>query len=114
MPHDIDVHVGNMIRQRRWLIGLTQEALAEKIDVKFQQVQKYETGVNRVSASRLWMIAQALGVQISYFFEDLGETAPEDTEATKDASKIFQTVVTLPRVHRQAVMATAQAFAGAA
>ncbi|MEL6171602.1 MAG: helix-turn-helix transcriptional regulator, partial [Pseudomonadota bacterium] len=67
MPHVVDVHVGKRIRQRRWLIGMTQQKLAELVGIKFQQIQKYETGANRVSASRLWDIAEAMGVPISFF-----------------------------------------------
>ena len=60
MVHVVDVHVGKRIRQRRWLTGMTQQKLAEMVGIKFQQIQKYETGANRVSASRLWDIADAL------------------------------------------------------
>src|SRR6056297_1907953 len=73
MPHPVDVHVGKRIRHRRWLVGMTQQQLAERVGIKFQQIQKYETGANRVSASRLWDIADALGVQVSFFFEGLEE-----------------------------------------
>lgn len=68
MTHPVDVHVGKRIRHRRWLVGMTQQQLAEKVGIKFQQIQKYETGANRVSASRLWDIASSLEVQISQFF----------------------------------------------
>ena len=71
MVHVVDVHVGKRIRQRRWLTGMTQQKLAELVGIKFQQIQKYETGANRVSASRLWDIADALGVPVSFFFEGL-------------------------------------------
>ncbi len=71
MKHNVDVHVGKRIRHRRWMIGMTQQQLAEKVGIKFQQIQKYETGMNRVSASRLWDIAETLGVHIGFFFEGL-------------------------------------------
>ena len=61
MKHPVDAHVGKRIRHQ----------LADKVGIKFQQIQKYETGMNRVSASRLWDVADALGVQISFFFEGL-------------------------------------------
>ena len=64
MKHEVDVHVGTRIRHRRWLIGMTQQQLADQVGIKFQQIQKYETGANRVSASRLWDIARALDVPI--------------------------------------------------
>ncbi|MEL7149993.1 MAG: helix-turn-helix transcriptional regulator [Pseudomonadota bacterium] len=78
MKHPVDVHVGKRIRHRRWLVGMTQQQLAESVGIKFQQIQKYETGMNRVSASRLWDIATALSVPVSFFFEGLGATTPAD------------------------------------
>ena len=84
MPHEVDVHVGKKIRQRRWLIGMTQQTLAESVGIKFQQIQKYETGANRVSASRLWDIAEVVGVPVSFFFEGM-ETAESDVDARDTA-----------------------------
>lgn len=71
VPDPVDVHVGARIRTRRLLIGMNQETLAKALGLTFQQVQKYEGGANRVSASRLAEIANVLGVSISYFFTDL-------------------------------------------
>lgn len=67
---DIDHYVSLRIRQRRIMLGLTQQQMAELIGVTYQQAHKYETGINRISAGRLYQIAQALGVDIGYFFED--------------------------------------------
>lgn len=72
-PHRVDVHVGNRLRQRRVAVGMTQERLARMIGITFQQVQKYERGTNRIVASRLFELAQALGVSVDYFFEGLAE-----------------------------------------
>ena len=69
MPHPVDVHVGKQIRHRRWLTGMTQQQLAEAVGIKFQQIQKYEKGTNRVGASRLQAIASVLSAPVSYFFE---------------------------------------------
>jgi transcriptional regulator with XRE-family HTH domain len=80
MTHPIDAHVGKRIRHLRWRLGITQMLLASRIGVKFQQVQKYETGANRISASRLWEVSKALDVPISYFFEDHAMT--ERSKAT--------------------------------
>ena len=79
MTHPVDVHVGKRVRHRRWLIGMTQQQLAERVGIKFQQIQKYETGANRISASRLWDIADALEVPVSFFFEGLQGTSAEET-----------------------------------
>ena len=70
-PQDVDRYVGARIRERRILLGLTQQQMAELIGVTYQQAHKYETGINRISAGRLYQIARALGVEISYFFEDV-------------------------------------------
>lgn len=70
-PNPIDVHVGNRIRLRRTLLGLSQERLASLLGLTFQQVQKYERGMNRVGASRLWDIGKVLEVPISFFYEDM-------------------------------------------
>ena len=69
----IDMHVGKRVRLRRALFGMSQEQLCAKLNVTFQQVQKYERGANRISASRLWDISQILDVPISYFFDDMSE-----------------------------------------
>jgi len=72
-PNPIDLHVGGRIRMRRKVLGVSQERLAEALGLTFQQVQKYERGSNRVSASKLYEIARFLGSPISYFFEGLAD-----------------------------------------
>lgn len=67
----IDLHVGKRLRRRRRLLGLTQQELGEKVGIRFQQIQKYEAGANRVSASRLFELSEALSVPIQYFYEGL-------------------------------------------
>ncbi|CAE7898802.1 unnamed protein product, partial [Symbiodinium necroappetens] len=70
-PNPVDVHVGQRLRQRRTLLGMSQERLGEAIGLTFQQVQKYERGANRVSASRLYDLARVLDTDLNYFFEDM-------------------------------------------
>ena len=70
-PNPIDVHVGNRIRLRRTLLGLSQEKMASLLGLTFQQVQKYERGMNRVGASRLWDIGKVLDVPIGFIYEDM-------------------------------------------
>ena len=70
-PSPIDVHVGSRVRLRRTLLGMSQEKLGEALGLTFQQVQKYERGVNRIGASRLFDLARVLDVPISFFFDDL-------------------------------------------
>ena len=72
----IDNHVGGRIRERRIMLGLTQQQLAEMIGVTYQQAHKYERGINRVLAGRLFEIGRALSAQITYFYEGIGEEGP--------------------------------------
>lgn len=80
-PHPVDLHVGSRIVHRRKELELTQSDLAQTLGVTYQQSQKYEKGLNRISASKLWIVAAALSVDIEYFFEGLdvpGETVRAD------------------------------------
>lgn len=70
-PHPVDLHVGKRLKQRRALLGLSQQTLGDHLGLSFQQVQKYENGANRISASRLYLLAQILNVPVGYFFEGL-------------------------------------------
>ncbi len=78
MTSDIDLHVGKRLRRRRRLLGLTQQSLAEEVGIRFQQIQKYECGANRVSAARLFELSEALSVPIQYFYEGLSEQEHSD------------------------------------
>lgn len=82
MSNDIDLHLGKRLRRRRRLLGLTQQQLAATVGVRFQQIQKYECGANRISAARLWRLSEALEVPVGYFYDGLmdlpcREVAPE-------------------------------------
>src|SRR4051812_12223036 len=91
-PDRVDLHVGARIRMRRILLDMNQQALGKKLGLTFQQVQKYENGSNRVSASRLSGIAEALGVAVGYFFIDLDEGEhPRSDEETLWQQRIAQT-----------------------
>lgn len=80
-PHPVDMHVGQRLRMRRTLLGMSQEMLAERLGISFQQLQKYEKGSNRLSASRLFELSRMLDVPVSYFFDEL----PNDGEVSADA-----------------------------
>jgi transcriptional regulator with XRE-family HTH domain len=71
----IDTHVGSRVRLRRMLLGMSQEKLAEQLGLTFQQVQKYERGINRIGASRLFDLSRLLGVSVQYFYDDAPELA---------------------------------------
>ena len=91
MGNDIDVYLGKRLRRRRRLLGLTQQQLASAVGVRFQQIQKYECGANRISAARLWELAEALEVPINYFYEGLeAEAAPD---AANDSVKRSEQVL---------------------
>ena len=90
-PEAVDIHVGAMIRSQRRALGMSQTALGDKPDVAFQQVQKYEKGSNRVSSSQLAKIADALGVEPSFFFPRNGKSNTEVPEAVTLTSTIGAT-----------------------
>jgi transcriptional regulator with XRE-family HTH domain len=85
-PNEIDMHVGQRLRVRRSLLGLSQEKLADAIGLTFQQVQKYERGTNRVSAGRLFELSTVLDVPVSYFFEQISESVGKGKSAAAGLS----------------------------
>ncbi len=118
MKHPVDAHVGKRIRHRRWMVGMTQQQLADKVGIKFQQIQKYETGMNRVSASRLWDIAETLGVTISFFFEGLAEGAVApgaiDMMVDKEALELVRSYYSIPEAQRRRLFDLARVLSDAA
>ena len=93
-PHPIDVHVGSRVRLRRTLSGLSQTQLGERLELTYQQIQKYERGVNRISASRLYQLSRILGVPVSFFFDDLDEEAgarrPDDILIIRETTEFVR------------------------
>jgi transcriptional regulator with XRE-family HTH domain len=119
MKHPVDVHVGKRIRHRRWMVGMTQQQLADKVGIKFQQIQKYETGMNRVSASRLWDISEAMSVTISFFFEGIGVEEPTDDVtgdilADKEALLLVRSYYAIPEAQRRRLFELAKVLSEAA
>ncbi len=123
MKHPVDVHVGKRIRHRRWMVGMTQQQLAERVGIKFQQIQKYETGMNRVSASRLWDISDAMGVPVSFFFDGLGRRSAPETEemaaqgdflADKEALELVRSYYAIPENQRRRLFELARVLSDAA
>ena len=125
MKHPVDVHVGKRVRHRRWMVGMTQQQLGEAVGIKFQQIQKYETGMNRVSASRLWDIAKAMDVDVRFFFEGIDEgvtdSAPEDLKtvspkmqgdllADKEALELVRSYYSIPENQRRRLFDLARAL----
>ena len=97
VPDPIDVHVGGQIRTRRLLLGMNQEELAQRLGLTFQQVQKYESGANRVSASRLWEIAAILTMPIAYFFPlDQGQHRPNEQLQRPESIELIRFFYAIP------------------
>lgn len=124
MKHPVDVYVGKRVRHRRWMVGMTQQQLAEKVGIKFQQIQKYETGMNRVSASRLWDISEALGVPVAFFFDGIDATASADVAATgsvpadiladKEALELVRSYYSIPENQRRRLFELARVLSDVA
>jgi transcriptional regulator with XRE-family HTH domain len=103
------------------MVGMTQQQLAEKVGIKFQQVQKYETGMNRVSASRLYEIAEVLDVPVAFFFDGLAGAvdapAPDargDLLADKEASELVRTYYAIPEAQRKRLFSLARVLSDVA
>lgn len=119
MKHPVDLHVGQRVRQRRWLFGMTQQQLAEKVGIKFQQIQKYETGTNRISASRLWDISEAMDVPVTFFFEGLGEIGDDKAQKKniledKEALDLVRSYYAIPEHQRKRLFDLARVLSDAA
>ncbi len=124
MKHPVDVHVGKRVRHRRWMVGMTQQQLAGKVGIKFQQIQKYETGMNRISASRLWDIAEALTVPVSFFFEGIdekidatvsaGNGVPGDILGDKEALELVRSYYAMPENQRRRLFELARVMSDVA
>jgi transcriptional regulator with XRE-family HTH domain len=117
MKNPIDLHVGQRLRHRRWMLGLTQQELAQAVGIKFQQIQKYESGINRMSASRLWDVAGALGVSVAYFFEGLnvaangnGHGPKPDVLEDKETLDLIRAYYTLGEQPRRCLLDLARAI----
>ena len=116
MKNPIDLHVGQRLRHRRWMLGLTQQELAQAVGIKFQQIQKYESGINRMSASRLWDVANALGVSVSYFFDGLnvvegnGHGPKPDVLEDKETLDLIRAYYTLGEQPRRCLLDLARAI----
>ena len=96
---EVDAHVGRRVRERRNALGMSQEKLGNVLGVSYQQIQKYEAGTNRVSASRLWDTTEALEVDVGYFFEGIQKRAKRKAKPRKSPTKA-KAKRTKPRMRR--------------
>ena len=118
---EIDVHLGRRLRRRRRLLGLTQQELAGACGVRFQQIQKYECAANRMSAARLWQLAEVLEVPVSYFYEGLTREQRESMErevngvesmASKETQDLIRAYYQLGERPRRRLLDLAKAMNG--
>ena len=109
---DVDRHVGARMRERRIMLGLTQQQMAELIGVTYQQAHKYEKGINRVAAGRLYNIAQALGVDVGYFFDGLhSDRAFKATPQQRMLLELARNFISISdRKHQEAMCSLARAL----
>ena len=108
---DVDRHVGARMRERRIMLGLTQQQMAELIGVTYQQAHKYEKGINRVASGRLYNIAQALGVDVGYFFEGLHSEKPKAAPQQRPSLELARSFLSIPRrKHQEALCSLTRAL----
>lgn len=112
-PNSIDVAVGQRLADRRTALGMNQSSLAKALGITFQQIQKYETGTNRIAVSRLWAIAKALDVNVAYFFDDQSvEDAGLVTRPfSRTAREIARLVTDLPSDDQRLVLSVVRKIA---
>jgi transcriptional regulator with XRE-family HTH domain len=105
ISHPVDAHVGQRIRQERLLAGLSQSELADQIGVRFQQMQKYESAANRISASRLWLVARYLGIPVFSLFPSIdGDEAAQQLQVEPEDLALLRQIKKLSDARRTAVM----------
>ena len=120
MANSIDIHVGRRLRRRRRLLGMTQQGLGEQIGIRFQQIQKYECAANRISASRLFDLSEALHVPVQYFYEGLSDEKPaNDTGALpadiltrRETMELIRVYYALEESPRRRLLELAKAMCG--
>ena len=113
-PQDVDRHVGTRMRERRIMLGLTQQQMAELIGVTYQQAHKYEKGINRIAGGRLYQIAQALGVDVGYFYDGLGSNGAsfKPSQQQRLLLELARGFIALPsRKHQEAICSLVRALA---
>jgi transcriptional regulator with XRE-family HTH domain len=116
MVRDIDLHLGKRVRYRRRLLSLTQAQLADVVGVRFQQIQKYECGDNRISAATIWKLAVALEVSVGYFYEGLGTSdtpsARDELLASRETRDLIQAYYDLGEQPRRRLLDLAKSLSG--
>jgi transcriptional regulator with XRE-family HTH domain len=121
MCDEIDQHLGRRLRKRRRLLGMTQQQLADACGVRFQQIQKYECGANRMSAARVWQLSEVLEVPVAYFYEGLGpqremrrdgEGGPREVFTRKETRDLIRAYYNLSERPRRRLLDLAKSLNG--
>lgn len=112
-PNPIDQHVGQRVRVRRVLCGMSQTALANELGLTFQQLQKYESGANRISASRLWAISKILDVPVSWFFEGIDGEPADEISTKRETLELVRNIEACPPAVRKHVRSLIKSMASA-
>lgn len=118
MANSIDIYVGKRLRRRRRLLGMTQQSLGEQVGIRFQQIQKYECAANRISASRLFDLSEALHVPVQYFYEGLSmkdvanDTGglPADVMNRKETMELVRAYYSMPEDTRRRLLELARSM----
>lgn len=121
MANSIDVYVGKRLRRRRRLLGMTQQSLGEQVGIRFQQIQKYECAANRISASRLFDLSEALHVPVQYFYEGLSAkdvandtgALPADVMNRKETMELVRAYYSMPEDTRRRLLELARSMSPA-
>ncbi len=110
--HPVDVNVGQRVRMRRVMCGLSQTALANRLGLTFQQLQKYESGMNRISASKLWLIAQVLDAPVQWFFTDaeVGKSPTAEFGTKRETLELVRNFMNIPPESRNHFLLLAESL----
>ncbi len=113
-PDPVDIHVGARVRERRLSLGFSQTNLGDQVGLTFQQIQKYERGANRISASKLWALSHFFEVPVEWFFEGLGETSQKqnDVMARLETRQLARYYSATPASTRKRLLALIRTTAG--
>ncbi len=110
IPNPIDIHVGKRVRLRRNILRITQKELGEMLGLAFQQIQKYEKGDNRISASRLWDISKVLGVPVGFFYEEIDDETDAQSPRPKNDDEEYLKELTNDPMQREETLKLVRAY----
>ena len=110
IPNPVDIHVGKRVKLRRNILHITQQQLAKMLGLAFQQIQKYEKGGNRISASRLWDISKVLGVPVGFFYEEIDAETDAQSPRPKNDDEEYLRELTNDPMQREETLKLVRAY----